>query len=116
MMLIIFIILLILIIFLFFDKTCDKQENFNKCRDNCCQQGYYGNKSPNCTKCPANKPSSLTTDNRIQNEYCTCPNADVSSCFACTACEKFNPATGKFILKCPNCKLIKDKGVSKPSC
>ena len=115
-MLFLFIILLILIMFLFLDKSCYKQENFTKCLNKCCINGWYGNKSPNCTKCPDNMPGSRSTKNGIVDAECTCPNSDKRSCFACNACSIFNPETGQCTLKCPNCKLIKNKGVIKPSC
>ena len=112
----IIIILIILIMFLFLDKTCDKQENFTKCTQKCCPHGWYGDKSPNCTKCPVNIPGSRSSENGITDANCTCPNSNIKSCFACNGCLRFDSDTGKCILKCPDCRTIKEKGVIKTSC
>ena len=60
----------------------------------CCLQGWYGD-YPNCTQCPANRPSSPRTKSGGPDSNCKCPNASVNQCFACTnLCRPFNPATG----------------------
>ena len=107
---IIFILLLILLLLL--NQSCDKQENFScQTGKTCCLQGWYGD-YPNCVQCPSDKPSSPRTASGGPDSNCNCPNAAVSSCFACTnACRPFNPVTGICTEICPACRVATINGV-----
>jgi hypothetical protein len=83
----------------------------------CCLQGWHG-KPPNCKQCPAATPSSPRTKNGGPDEDCNCPNASVSSCFACPSpiCSPFKVDTGICTPVCPNCSVQRRGNKLVPKC
>ncbi len=100
------IVLIIIVIYILFGN---KQENFSCAITSCCLQGEYGI-PPNCQKCPVSMPSSPRTANGAPDTSCKCPNAAINKCFACNdPCFPFVKSTGICTLRCPNCRVNKQK-------
>jgi hypothetical protein len=89
---ILFFVIILFIFYLLFSNCLKikKNESFTSCSKECCQPGWYGNSSSECTPCPFQFSSPFS----IPDNNCECKNSTANSCFACTdKCSPFNSVT-----------------------